>query len=428
MPTASSRTAARRSSSWASDRRTGASRCRYRHLAQHRPAPAGRARARQGRGDVPRQLQRRADRRAAADEMIEPFKKSGKVGCFLAVRPPLTFHLVRVRRGRRRAAHSRQRRLRHLDQRRLLRLPQRDLRLHQAKARSWCVEPFQRLIEDGQLMAYQARGLLARDGYAPATSSARGYGRARRDALAAEARRARGSRWRRRDEGLAAGRAGRAPVASCAWARIPTTSRSAPAARCCSRHGRGRRGSMCIWCVLSAAGAARERGARLRGRFPAGRRARARRGRTTSATASFPTQGAEIKAWFEKLKRRVAARCDLDPPRRRCAPGPSRDQPADLEHVPRSPDPGIRDPQMGRRSGPARTSTCRSTRRRMARKVELLMRHFGSQRSKHWFDEETFRGLAAAARHGMPGAGSVRRSLPRPQAHDLLTLYWPTFR
>jgi LmbE family N-acetylglucosaminyl deacetylase len=30
----------------------------------------------------------------------------------------------------------------------------------------------------------------------------------------------------------------------------------------------------------------------------------------------------------------------------------------------------------------------------MARKVEALMRHFGTQRSKHWFDEETFRGLA----------------------------------
>ena len=30
----------------------------------------------------------------------------------------------------------------------------------------------------------------------------------------------------------------------------------------------------------------------------------------------------------------------------------------------------------------------------MARKVELLIRHFGTQRSKHWFDEETFRGLA----------------------------------
>ena len=30
----------------------------------------------------------------------------------------------------------------------------------------------------------------------------------------------------------------------------------------------------------------------------------------------------------------------------------------------------------------------------MARKVELLLRHFGTQRSKHWFDEETFRGMA----------------------------------
>lgn len=30
----------------------------------------------------------------------------------------------------------------------------------------------------------------------------------------------------------------------------------------------------------------------------------------------------------------------------------------------------------------------------LARKIELLMRHFGSQRSKAWFDEETFRALA----------------------------------
>ncbi len=28
------------------------------------------------------------------DEMIEAFKKSGKAGCFLAIRPPLTYHLV----------------------------------------------------------------------------------------------------------------------------------------------------------------------------------------------------------------------------------------------------------------------------------------------------------------------------------------------
>lgn len=30
----------------------------------------------------------------------------------------------------------------------------------------------------------------------------------------------------------------------------------------------------------------------------------------------------------------------------------------------------------------------------MARKTSLLMRHFGTQSNKHWFDEETFRGLA----------------------------------
>ncbi len=30
----------------------------------------------------------------------------------------------------------------------------------------------------------------------------------------------------------------------------------------------------------------------------------------------------------------------------------------------------------------------------LARKIELLMKHFGTQRSKGWFDDETFRGLA----------------------------------
>jgi LmbE family N-acetylglucosaminyl deacetylase len=30
----------------------------------------------------------------------------------------------------------------------------------------------------------------------------------------------------------------------------------------------------------------------------------------------------------------------------------------------------------------------------MTRKVQLLLEHFGTQRSKHWFDEETFRALA----------------------------------
>ncbi|MBR7560170.1 PIG-L family deacetylase, partial [Mycobacterium tuberculosis] len=30
----------------------------------------------------------------------------------------------------------------------------------------------------------------------------------------------------------------------------------------------------------------------------------------------------------------------------------------------------------------------------MQRKTELLLKHFGTQRSKDWFDADTFRGLA----------------------------------
>jgi hypothetical protein len=30
----------------------------------------------------------------------------------------------------------------------------------------------------------------------------------------------------------------------------------------------------------------------------------------------------------------------------------------------------------------------------LTRKIDLLLAHFGTQRSKHWFDAEVFRGLA----------------------------------
>ena len=55
-----------RSGCWARRRRTGARTDRHRHLAQHRRAAAGGARAGGERGDVPRQLQRWAERRIAA--------------------------------------------------------------------------------------------------------------------------------------------------------------------------------------------------------------------------------------------------------------------------------------------------------------------------------------------------------------------------
>ena len=39
-------------------------------------------------------------------------------------------------------------------------------------------------------------------------------------------------------------------------------------------------------------------------------------------------------------------------------------------------------------------STCRFPPAALQRKIDLLISHFGSQRSKQWFDAETFRGLA----------------------------------
>ena len=39
---------------------------------------------------------------APLPEMIERFKESGKIACFIAIRPPLSFHLAEYRRRRRR--------------------------------------------------------------------------------------------------------------------------------------------------------------------------------------------------------------------------------------------------------------------------------------------------------------------------------------
>ena len=64
------------------------------------------------------------------DHMVETFKKSGKLACFLAVRPPLTYHLADIARGRLGRRVPLVRSFRHLDQRRLLHHAAGDLRLH----------------------------------------------------------------------------------------------------------------------------------------------------------------------------------------------------------------------------------------------------------------------------------------------------------
>jgi LmbE family N-acetylglucosaminyl deacetylase len=107
----------------------------------------------------------------------------------------------------------------------------------------------------------------------------------------------------------------------------------------------------------------------------------------------FPAQSAEIKAWFEQLKGRFQPDVvlthrgdDAHQDHRelsQLAWNTFRDELILEYEIPKW------DGDLGRPNlyMPVGASA-------MTRKVELLMRHFGTQRSKHWFDEETFRGLA----------------------------------
>ena len=75
---------------------------------------------------------------APLPEMVDLLKRSGKVGCFLAVRPPLTFHLVEFDKDGNVAAPARQRTTpRSGSTAATSSSRNRDLRLHARKARSW---------------------------------------------------------------------------------------------------------------------------------------------------------------------------------------------------------------------------------------------------------------------------------------------------
>ena len=63
-------------------------------------------------------------------DMIDRFKKSGKIGCFIAIHPPISFHLAEFDEAGRRATVAFEPPIRNLDQRRLFHFPQQDLRLH----------------------------------------------------------------------------------------------------------------------------------------------------------------------------------------------------------------------------------------------------------------------------------------------------------
>jgi LmbE family N-acetylglucosaminyl deacetylase len=146
------------------------------------------------------------------------------------------------------------------------------------------------------------------------------------------------------------------------------------------------------WCVL---GGVDERG----------REARASAAEFLEGTASrtieimnfrdgfFPEQGEQIKSWFESLKGRVNPdvilahrRDDAHQDHRqvsRLAWNTFRDHLILEYEIPKW------DGDMARPNlyMPVSESV-------IQRKAKLLMAHFGSQRSKHWFDAETFLGLA----------------------------------
>jgi LmbE family N-acetylglucosaminyl deacetylase len=107
----------------------------------------------------------------------------------------------------------------------------------------------------------------------------------------------------------------------------------------------------------------------------------------------FPEQGGQIKVWFEALKDRanpdviLAHRHDDEHQDHRQVARLARNTFRDhliLEYeIPKW------DGDMGRPNLYMPVSATV-----MRRKVELLMTHFGSQRSRQWFDPETFLGLA----------------------------------
>jgi LmbE family N-acetylglucosaminyl deacetylase len=147
-----------------------------------------------------------------------------------------------------------------------------------------------------------------------------------------------------------------------------------------------------LWCVMSGAGTREDEARQSASEFLTGA-VKAQVEVLPFKDGYFPNQGADIKLWFEGLKERV--RPDVILTHRH------DDAHQDHREVCRHTWNTFRDhlvleyeiPKWDGDLGqpnlyvPANAAV-------IERKIELLIRHFGTQRSKHWFDAETFRGLA----------------------------------
>jgi glucose-1-phosphate cytidylyltransferase len=94
---------------------------------------------------------------ANLDEMVEKFKKSGKIACFIAVRPPLTFHMADIdETGRVRDLLTSDRSDIWINGGYFL--LRREIFDYMREGEELVVEPFRRLIKEDQLMAYKYEG------------------------------------------------------------------------------------------------------------------------------------------------------------------------------------------------------------------------------------------------------------------------------
>jgi LmbE family N-acetylglucosaminyl deacetylase len=146
------------------------------------------------------------------------------------------------------------------------------------------------------------------------------------------------------------------------------------------------------WCVLSGGGE-REREARASAADFLSSAQSSQIEVMSFKDSFFPEQGDEIKSWFTALKERV--RPDLILTHRK------GDAHQDHQHVCRLTWNTFRDhcileyeiPKWDGDMGQPNLYIPISA-SALKRKIDLLIAHFGSQRSKHWFDSETFLGLA----------------------------------
>lgn len=146
------------------------------------------------------------------------------------------------------------------------------------------------------------------------------------------------------------------------------------------------------WCVLSGGGV-RDVEAKASAADFAAKAASAQIEVMSFQDGFFPEQGEAIKQWFESLKERVEPdlilthrRDDAHQDHRRVSRltwNTFRDHHILEYEVPKW------DGDIGQPNVYVPVSAAA-----LERKIDLLISHFGSQRSKQWFDDETFRGLA----------------------------------